>query len=246
MSSNKSFIVPYILSTKLAEGVVLGKESCTMTWDFFHRLSLGRRALQQFATLWVHLELRRVLKAKQEIKVTPSYIFKCSPARSVVCWNTFRSQIVHCSSLFPNVPFSPLQFSWLNKSDEQKDESPSSWRLGLRKTGSHNMLSEVAATREAQRDKTSLYRSSSSPRISALLDNKEKVWLIFSKDVFMYLSWAEFIPSQLSLHNWGSVPFWPTSCSIWSGLPGWHGPFFTRKYLIWTIERICSRNSHSP
>lgn len=100
MSSNKSFIVPYILSTKLAEGVVLGKESCTMTWDFFHRLSLGRRALQQFATLWVHLELRRVLKAKQEIKVTPSYIFKCSPARSVVCWNTFRSSIVHCSSLF--------------------------------------------------------------------------------------------------------------------------------------------------
>lgn len=95
---------------------------------------------------------------------------------------------MHCSSLFPNVPFSPLQFSWLNKSDEQKDESPSSWRLGLRKTGSHNMLSEVAATREAQRDKTSLYRSSSSPRISALLDNKEKVWLIFSKDVFMYPS----------------------------------------------------------
>lgn len=79
--------------------------------------------------------------------------------------------------LLPNVPFS-LQFSWLSKSDEQKDESPSSWRLGLRKTGSHNMLSEVAATREAQRDKTaSIYRSSSSPRISALLDNKEKVWL---------------------------------------------------------------------
>lgn len=80
--------------------------------------------------------------------------------------------------LLPNVPFSPIQFSWLSKSDEQKDESPSSWRLGLRKTGSHNTLSEVAATREAQRDKTSsIYRSSSSPRISALLDNKEKVWL---------------------------------------------------------------------
>ncbi|XP_053819819.1 protein phosphatase 1 regulatory subunit 12B isoform X3 [Vidua chalybeata] len=70
---------------------------------------------------------------------------------------------------------SARRFSWLSKSDEQKDESPSSWRLGLRKTGSHNMLSEVAATREAQRDKTSsIYRSSSSPRISALLDNKEK------------------------------------------------------------------------
>ncbi|NXB02175.1 MYPT2 phosphatase, partial [Cnemophilus loriae] len=70
---------------------------------------------------------------------------------------------------------SARRFSWLSKSDEQKDESPSSWRLGLRKTGSHNMLSEVAATREAQKDKTSsIYRSSSSPRISTLLDNKEK------------------------------------------------------------------------
>ncbi|NXY10204.1 MYPT2 phosphatase, partial [Pteruthius melanotis] len=70
---------------------------------------------------------------------------------------------------------SARRFSWLSKSEEQKDESPSSWRLGLRKTGSHNMLSEVTATREAQRDKTSsIYRSSSSPRISALLDNKEK------------------------------------------------------------------------
>ncbi|NXL51764.1 MYPT2 phosphatase, partial [Podilymbus podiceps] len=78
------------------------------------------------------------------------------------------------------------------KSDEQKDESPSSWRLGLRKTGSHNMLSEVAATREAQRDKTSsIYRSSSSPRISALLDNKEK-----EKDNKSYL--ATIAPRRLS------------------------------------------------
>ncbi|XP_050767196.1 protein phosphatase 1 regulatory subunit 12B isoform X6 [Gymnogyps californianus] len=79
-----------------------------------------------------------------------------------------------------------------DKSDEQKDESPSSWRLGLRKTGSHNMLSEVAATREAQRDKTSsIYRSSSSPRISALLDNKEK-----DKDNKSYL--ATIAPRRLS------------------------------------------------
>ncbi|KAM9268637.1 protein phosphatase 1 regulatory subunit 12B-like [Morus bassanus] len=87
---------------------------------------------------------------------------------------------------------SARRFSWLSKSDEQKDESPSSWRLGLRKTGSHNMLSEVAATREAQRDKTSsLYRSSSSPRISALLDNKEK-----DKDNKSYL--ATIAPRRLS------------------------------------------------
>uniref|UniRef100_H0WGS0 Protein phosphatase 1 regulatory subunit n=1 Tax=Otolemur garnettii TaxID=30611 RepID=H0WGS0_OTOGA len=65
--------------------------------------------------------------------------------------------------------------SLFNKSEEPKDESPSSWRLGLRKTGSHNMLSEVANSREALRDRgSSIYRSSSSPRISALLDNKDK------------------------------------------------------------------------
>ncbi|NXM62119.1 MYPT2 phosphatase, partial [Illadopsis cleaveri] len=87
---------------------------------------------------------------------------------------------------------SARRFSWLSKSDEQKDESPSSWRLGLRKTGSHNMLSEVAATREAQRDKTSsIYRSSSSPRISALLDNKDK-----DRDNKSYL--ATIVPRRLS------------------------------------------------
>ncbi|XP_027465783.2 protein phosphatase 1 regulatory subunit 12B isoform X7 [Zalophus californianus] len=65
--------------------------------------------------------------------------------------------------------------SLFNKPEEPKDESPSSWRLGLRKTGSHNMLSEVANSREALRDRgSSIYRSSSSPRISALLDNKDK------------------------------------------------------------------------
>ncbi|XP_049626579.1 protein phosphatase 1 regulatory subunit 12B isoform X2 [Suncus etruscus] len=65
--------------------------------------------------------------------------------------------------------------SLFNKPEESKDESPSSWRLGLRKTGSHNMLSEVANSREALRDRgSSIYRSSSSPRISALLDNKDK------------------------------------------------------------------------
>ncbi|KAM9212477.1 protein phosphatase 1 regulatory subunit 12B isoform 6-T6 [Dugong dugon] len=65
--------------------------------------------------------------------------------------------------------------SLFNKPEEPKDESPSSWRLGLRKTGSHNMLSEVANSRESVRDQgSSIYRSSSSPRISALLDNKDK------------------------------------------------------------------------
>ncbi|EPQ20367.1 Protein phosphatase 1 regulatory subunit 12B [Myotis brandtii] len=65
--------------------------------------------------------------------------------------------------------------SLFNKLEEPKDESPSSWRLGLRKTGSHNTLSAVADTREAVRDRGSaLSRSASSPRISALLDNRDK------------------------------------------------------------------------
>ncbi|NXS90805.1 MYPT2 phosphatase, partial [Jacana jacana] len=87
---------------------------------------------------------------------------------------------------------SARRFSWLSKAEEQKDESPSSWRLGLRKTGSHNMLSEVAATREVQRDKASpIHRSSSSPRISALLDNRDK-----DKDSKSYL--ATIAPRRLS------------------------------------------------
>ncbi|XP_071624781.1 protein phosphatase 1 regulatory subunit 12B isoform X5 [Heliangelus exortis] len=87
---------------------------------------------------------------------------------------------------------SARRFSWLSKSEEQKDESPASWRLGLRKTGSHNMLSEVTATQEAQRDKTSsIFRSSSSPRISALLDSKEK-----DKDSKSYL--ATIAPRRIS------------------------------------------------
>ncbi|XP_068930684.1 protein phosphatase 1 regulatory subunit 12B isoform X7 [Petaurus breviceps papuanus] len=78
-------------------------------------------------------------------------------------------------NIFSSSPARRFSSSFFNKSEEPKDESPASWRLGLRKTGSHNMLSEVASPREALRDRgSSIYRSSSSPRISALLDNKEK------------------------------------------------------------------------
>ncbi|XP_063000024.1 protein phosphatase 1 regulatory subunit 12B isoform X8 [Elgaria multicarinata webbii] len=71
----------------------------------------------------------------------------------------------------PARKFAPL----LNKSEEQKDESPSSWRLSLRKTSSQNTLSEGSVPRDTLREKgDSIYRSSSTPRISALLDNKEK------------------------------------------------------------------------
>uniref|UniRef100_A0A8C5WV36 Protein phosphatase 1 regulatory subunit n=1 Tax=Laticauda laticaudata TaxID=8630 RepID=A0A8C5WV36_LATLA len=67
-----------------------------------------------------------------------------------------------CSSLF-------------NKPEEQKDESPSSWRLSLRKTSSQNALSEDSMPCDILKEKgSSIYYSSSTPRISALLDNQEK------------------------------------------------------------------------
>uniref|UniRef100_A0A8C3W2N8 Protein phosphatase 1 regulatory subunit 12B n=1 Tax=Catagonus wagneri TaxID=51154 RepID=A0A8C3W2N8_9CETA len=66
--------------------------------------------------------------------------------------------------------------SLFNKPEEPRAESPSAWRLGLRKTGSQSALSEPAATREALRDRgPSVCRSASSPRISALLGDRDKV-----------------------------------------------------------------------
>uniref|UniRef100_A0A3B1KJB8 Protein phosphatase 1 regulatory subunit n=1 Tax=Astyanax mexicanus TaxID=7994 RepID=A0A3B1KJB8_ASTMX len=62
------------------------------------------------------------------------------------------------------------------KEEERKDESPASWRLGLRKTGSYGALAEISATKEAQKEKdtTGVMRSASSPRLSSSLDNKDK------------------------------------------------------------------------
>ncbi|NWI92156.1 MYPT1 phosphatase, partial [Pitta sordida] len=62
------------------------------------------------------------------------------------------------------------------KDEERKDESPASWRLGLRKTGSYGALAEITASKEAQKEKDSagVMRSASSPRLSSSLDNKEK------------------------------------------------------------------------
>ncbi|XDB58895.1 PREDICTED: protein phosphatase 1 regulatory subunit 12B isoform X2 [Capra hircus] len=65
--------------------------------------------------------------------------------------------------------------SLFSKPEETRDESPCSWRLGLRKTGSQNVLSEAAGAREALRDRgASVHRSASSPRISTLTDSREK------------------------------------------------------------------------
>ncbi|XP_036375699.1 protein phosphatase 1 regulatory subunit 12A-like isoform X5 [Megalops cyprinoides] len=62
------------------------------------------------------------------------------------------------------------------KEEERKDESPASWRLGLRKTGSYGALAEITAGKEAQKEKDSsgVMRSASSPRLSSTLENKDK------------------------------------------------------------------------
>lgn len=62
------------------------------------------------------------------------------------------------------------------KEEERKDESPASWRLGLRKTGSYGALAEISAVKEAQKEKdpTGVMRSASSPRLTSSLDNKDK------------------------------------------------------------------------
>uniref|UniRef100_A0A8C7NX36 Protein phosphatase 1 regulatory subunit n=1 Tax=Oncorhynchus mykiss TaxID=8022 RepID=A0A8C7NX36_ONCMY len=59
---------------------------------------------------------------------------------------------------------------------KKSDESPASWRLGLRKTGSYGALAEITATKEAQKEKDTagVMRSASSPRLSSSLDNKDK------------------------------------------------------------------------
>ncbi|KAJ8402409.1 hypothetical protein AAFF_G00368980 [Aldrovandia affinis] len=62
------------------------------------------------------------------------------------------------------------------KEEERKDESPSSWRMGLRKTGSYGALAEITAAKEAQKEKeaSGVMRSASSPRLSSTLENKDK------------------------------------------------------------------------
>ncbi|XP_072856429.2 protein phosphatase 1 regulatory subunit 12A isoform X1 [Pogona vitticeps] len=62
------------------------------------------------------------------------------------------------------------------REEERKDESPASWRLGLRKTGSYGALAEITASKETQKEKdsTGVMRSASSPRLSSSLDNKDK------------------------------------------------------------------------
>ncbi|NXP12588.1 MYPT1 phosphatase, partial [Thinocorus orbignyianus] len=82
----------------------------------------------------------------------------------------------HGAPASPMKKFSSSTSKVSPKEEERKDESPASWRLGLRKTGSYGALAEITASKEAQKEKDSsgVMRSASSPRLSSSMDNKEK------------------------------------------------------------------------
>ncbi|KAM9468330.1 protein phosphatase 1 regulatory subunit 12A isoform 6-T6 [Clarias gariepinus] len=89
---------------------------------------------------------------------------------------------VSASSNTPATPTSPVKKVSLPagkvspKEEERKDESPASWRLGLRKTGSYGALAEISTAKESQKEKdlSGVMRSASSPRLTSSLDNKDK------------------------------------------------------------------------
>ncbi|XP_069797749.1 protein phosphatase 1 regulatory subunit 12A-like isoform X2 [Narcine bancroftii] len=85
--------------------------------------------------------------------------------------------------------------------DEGKDESPASWRLGLRKTGSHDALTEISSSKTLkEKDSFGIIRSASSPRLSTIFDNWEKDK--DSKTRLVYI--APTIPSR-RLHSTSDI-----------------------------------------
>ncbi|XP_033881317.1 protein phosphatase 1 regulatory subunit 12A-like isoform X5 [Acipenser ruthenus] len=92
---------------------------------------------------------------------------------------TVSSPTIPTNQVTPTSPvkkFAPPAGKVSPKEEERKDESPASWRSGLRKTGSYGALAEITAAKEAQKEKetTGVIRSASSPRLSSTLDNKDK------------------------------------------------------------------------
>eukprot|EP00074_Homo_sapiens_P096390 XP_016874814.1 protein phosphatase 1 regulatory subunit 12A isoform X11 [Homo sapiens] len=113
---------------------------------------------------------------------------KTKPLASVTNANTSSTQAAPVAVTTPTVssgqatPTSPIKkfpttaTKISPKEEERKDESPATWRLGLRKTGSYGALAEITASKEGQKEKDTagVTRSASSPRLSSSLDNKEK------------------------------------------------------------------------
>uniref|UniRef100_A0A671G311 Protein phosphatase 1 regulatory subunit n=1 Tax=Rhinolophus ferrumequinum TaxID=59479 RepID=A0A671G311_RHIFE len=103
-------------------------------------------------------------EAEKEADKKPEAIVNHSSSESKRC---LPEQIAgRAQNTFPSGRLSSV----CNKPEETADESPSSWRLSLRKTGSQSVLSEGTPRSWG----ASLPRSSSSPRVSALGDNREK------------------------------------------------------------------------
>uniref|UniRef100_A0A9J8D4B6 Protein phosphatase 1 regulatory subunit n=1 Tax=Cyprinus carpio carpio TaxID=630221 RepID=A0A9J8D4B6_CYPCA len=107
----------------------------------------------------------------------PSSISNSTPAPAsitVTSPTTPSNQVTTPTSPTKKVSTPPGKVS--PKEEERKDESPASWRLGLRKTGSYGALAEISTTKEAQKEKDTagVIRSASSPRLSSSLDNKDK------------------------------------------------------------------------
>ncbi|XP_030795857.1 protein phosphatase 1 regulatory subunit 12A isoform X3 [Rhinopithecus roxellana] len=113
---------------------------------------------------------------------------KTKPLASITNANTSTTQAAPVAVTTPTVssgqatPTSPIKkfpttaTKISPKEEERKDESPATWRLGLRKTGSYGALAEITASKEGQKEKDTagVTRSASSPRLSSSLDNKEK------------------------------------------------------------------------
>ncbi|XP_013373350.1 PREDICTED: protein phosphatase 1 regulatory subunit 12A isoform X6 [Chinchilla lanigera] len=113
-------------------------------------------------------------KTKPITSVTNANTSSTQAAPIAVTTPTLSSSQATPTSPVKKFPTSTTKIS--PKEEERKDESPASWRLGLRKTGSYGALAEITASKEAQKEKDTagVIRSASSPRLSSSLDNKEK------------------------------------------------------------------------
>lgn len=113
-------------------------------------------------------------KTKPMASVSNAHTSSTQAAPAAVTAPTLSSNQGTPTSPVKKFPTSTTKIS--PKEEERKDESPASWRLGLRKTGSYGALAEISASKEAQKEKDTagVMRSASSPRLSSSLDNKEK------------------------------------------------------------------------
>uniref|UniRef100_A0A8C9BSE4 Protein phosphatase 1 regulatory subunit n=1 Tax=Phocoena sinus TaxID=42100 RepID=A0A8C9BSE4_PHOSS len=90
-------------------------------------------------------------KTKSMASVTNANTSSTQAAPVAVTTPTVSSGQATPTSPIKKFPTSATKIS--PKEEERKDESPASWRLGLRKTGSYGALAEITASKEAQKEK---------------------------------------------------------------------------------------------